>query len=201
MEDSLVGKKIGKLTVIKKDENSKRRSRYLCRCDCGKEKIILGQSLKSGNTKSCGCLISETTKQVHSTHGKSKTRLYCIYNNMKQRCYNPNNTRYKQYGGRGIKICDEWLDDFMNFYNWAMENGYQDNLTIDRIEGNDIYKPSNCRWVGNKTQQNNLRTNTYLKYNGETKTIAEWCRVLYLNYHTVVTRLSRGWKIERALSK
>lgn len=130
------------------------QTQYFCKCDCGNEKIVLGNSLSRGVTRSCGCLHKEGT---HFTHRKSHHRIYRIYNAMKNRCYNPNTPRYSDYGGRSITICDEWLDSFMSFYNWAINNGYDEKLSIDRINNNEGYSPSNCKWATAKEQNNNQR--------------------------------------------
>lgn len=127
-------------------------------------------------------------------------RLYKIHAHMKERCYDTNNKDYHMYGGRGIKICDEWLNDVTTFYNWAMDNGYKENLTIDRTDNNDDYKPSNCTWVTKKQQARNTRRNRMITINGETKCLAEWCEILNLKYHTVKRRLNRGWPIKKAFN-
>lgn len=132
-------------------------------------------------------------------HGLKNTRLFSIWSGMKTRCYNSNSPQFKNYGARGIKICDEWLTDFMNFYNWSMSNGYSDNLTLDRIDVNGNYEPNNCRWVTSKVQANNRRTNKLIEYNGEIKTLMEWCEYHGINYKTVRDRLKRGWAIDKAL--
>lgn len=118
---------------------------------------------------------------------------------MRYRCYNINDKEYSWYGGRGITICDEWLNDFMSFYDWSMNNGYQDNLTIDRIDNNKGYSPINCRWTTRKEQARNTRRNRLITIDGETKCLAEWCEVFNLNYHTVKRRLYRGWKIKKSI--
>jgi hypothetical protein len=134
-------------------------------------------------------------------HGMRHTRLYETFVNMKTRCYNSNNSRYKLYGGRGIKICDEWLKDFNTFYEWAIDHGYNDTLTIDRIDPDGDYEPSNCRWVTWQTQQNNRRNNHRISFNGQNHTLAEWSRITGINYGTLVARISRrGWSVERALT-
>ena len=130
-----------------------------------------------------------------------KTRLQEIFHSMKQRCYNPNAKSYKHYGGRGIVICDEWLSSSKTFYNWSNDNGYKEGLTIDRIDNNKGYSPENCRWVSAKVQANNKRNNRVITYKGETKTLAEWCEVLDLDYDVIEHRLSRSnWNAEKAFN-
>lgn len=152
-------------------------------------------NLKRG-TRSCGCLHRERVRK----HGKRHTRLYSIWLNMHDRCCNINNKCYSDYGGRGITICDEWLNDFMSFHNWAMNNGYQENLTIDRIDVNGNYEPNNCRWADMKTQNRNKRNNKNYTINGETHCLKEWCEILNLNYGKVKDRLNKSnWSIDEAL--
>lgn len=127
--------------------------------------------------------------------GRKGTRLYRIYNNMKTRCYNPNSPSYKNYGGRGITICEEWLNDFKAFYDWAISHGYRDDLTIDRIDVNGNYEPSNCRWVNAYIQSNNTRRNNYITFFGETRTLKEWADYFGINEKTVRDRIKRGWDI------
>lgn len=192
----LTGKRFGRLTVLERMEDGDRRAKWLCKCDCGRIKIVASTNLIQGNTVSCGCL----NRENQTTHGKSKTRLYRIYNNMKNRCYNSNVKAFPDYGGRGIKVCDEWLADFMNFYNWAMTNGYDDTKSIDRIDNDGSYEPSNCRWVGLKAQQNNKRSNIMLEYKGKTKTVAEWADEVGIPRGIVYDRIKKGWTTEEALT-
>ncbi len=192
----MIGKKFGRLTVL--DDTGERKSGcivYKCLCECGNVKNINGKLLRSGETKSCGCLNYDN----HFKHGKRHTRLYNIFSKMKTRCYKTYDTHYKDYGGRGIKICDEWLNDFMSFYNWAYENGYNDTLTIDRIDNNKGYSPDNCRWVDMKTQNNNTRNNAYYTYNGKTRTLKQWAEEYNLNYAKMKNRRRLGWNIENIL--
>lgn len=126
-------------------------------------------------------------------------RLYRIYWGMKSRCYNKKYLWYNDYGARGIRVCDEWLNDFQVFYDWAINNGYKENLSIDRIDVNGNYEPDNCQWITPKQQARNRRSNKYYTINGETHCLSEWCEILNLNYTTVKARLHYGWSIEKTL--
>lgn len=178
-----------------------KNSFWLCECSCDNHtrKIIARHSLVSGNSKSCGCLSAEETSKRISTHKMSGSRLHNIWKSMKERCYNINHNQYKDYGGRGISICEEWKDNFISFYNWAISNGYSDDLTIDRIDNNKNYCPENCKWSTRKEQNNNQRTNHLLTYNHKTQTMAQWAEEIGLNPHTLQTRISRGWSVQDAL--
>ena len=189
------GKKFGKLAVVDFAYVKNNRSHWLCRCECGNEKIVASRLLKNGHVTSCGC--------AHKSHGLSGTRLYHVWNRMNDRCYNENHKSYKDYGGRGIRVCEEWKYEsgFINFYNWAVKNGYADDLSIDRIDVNGNYEPGNCRWATRIEQANNRRNNHFLTCNGETKTITEWERVTGISTQTIYKRLNRGWSEERALTE
>lgn len=188
----LRGKKYCHLTVVgdkPKIENAK--TYWLCKCECGNEKYINAGRLNSGNVKSCGCIKNSRNSGHHKTQHK---RLIKILNSMKQRCYNPNDTRYKNYGARGIKICDEWLKDSKKFYGWAECNGYKDNLSIDRIDVNGNYEPNNCRWVTFKEQANNKRVNHLVTIRGKTRTIAQWAEYYKVSYgkaYNILAKLGR----------
>lgn len=186
-----IGKKFGKLTVLEECEERKNNQKvYKCICDCGNTTYVVSGNLRlSGHTRSCGCLKHE---KYALKHGKSDTKLYNIYNLIKSRCYNKHAKTYKDYGGRGIKVCDEWLNDFMTFYNWSMNNGYKAGLTIDRIDNNKCYSPDNCRWVDMKTQSNNRRSNIHLTYDGKTRTLKQWAEDLNVNYSTLWWRYKQG---------
>lgn len=173
---------------------------WKCRCECGTEIVTRGGNLTSGGSQSCGCFNRERSSQYHTKHGESKTRLNMEWRKIKYRCNNPKSDRWNDYGGRGIKVCQEWMDSYESFRDWATANGYQENLTIDRINVNGNYEPGNCRWITNQEQQNNRRNNHYITYNGETKTITEWARICGLSENGLVHRIKRGWEIEKALT-
>lgn len=200
---NLVGKQFGKLTVIKRVECSFKESYYLCKCECGNEKIIRGAHLTNGKILSCGCWQRQRAAKINWKHGMTNTRLHEIHSGMLKRCYNQNSKPYKNYGARGIKVCDEWKNDFKTFYDWAMINGYQDNLTIDRIDVNGNYCPENCRWVNKTTQARNTRNNHFITYNNETHCLSEWAEILNISYRKLSRRFNRdkhNWTIERAFT-
>lgn len=193
----LTGQRFEKLTVLSKaySKKAKRGTRvyYNCVCDCGNKTVVAAANLRTGKVKSCGCIKAERLKNDYTKHGKShKSRLYNIWVGMRQRCYNSKALAYKYYGGRGIAVCEEWRNDFLTFYNWAMANGYNDNLTIDRVNVNGNYEPLNCRWVNTEEQANNTRANHLITYNNETHTMAEWARIYNINYSTLRARVRRG---------
>lgn len=191
-----IGKKYGKLTIVDVIFTSKGKSPIAhCKCDCGKDHDANLYDILFGKTKSCGCYSIEKIIERSTKHGDARERLYCIYIGMKKRCYNPNNNAYKYYGGRGIKICDEWLENYLNFKSWALNNGYTEKLTIDRIDVNGDYEPSNCRWVTMKVQANNKTDSVYIDYNGKSQTLRQWCDELNLDYKLMVERFySPYWK-------
>lgn len=199
--EDLTGKRFGKLTVISKAENIGDSVSWNCICDCGKTKVIRGYSLKNGDTKSCGCLHNEIVKQKLNIHGSSNNRLYRIWRCMKNRCERQNDVGYKLYGGRGISVCKEWSESFILFSNWAILNGYQNDLTIDRINVNGNYEPSNCRWITIKEQQNNKRNNLYITYNGKTHTATEWASLIGINEYTLIWRKKHGWSDKDCIEK
>lgn len=190
------GDKYGMLTCIGKDPSRKRR--YFFKCECGNVKSILGYEVKKGNTVSCGCRRKWLLQgNVHRTHGDCYTRLYGTWQNMRRRCETPSATFYRDYGGRGITICDEWLD-YQAFKEWALNNGYRDDLTIDRIDVNGNYEPSNCRWVTQKVQANNTRRNHRITYNGETHTLSEWSEITGIGRKLIAWRIEHWGSVERA---
>lgn len=196
----ITGQKFGKLTVLKSvGLNKYNQVLWLCQCECGNTTTTITSNLIQGKTKSCGCFAIETRKKLHKTHGLCYTRLNSIYRKMKQRCLCKTNPSYSSYGGRGITICNEWLDDFMNFYNWAVVNGYTDKLSIDRIDNNGNYEPNNCRWADYKTQARNTRHCHFVEYKGQKKPLSEWCEILKLNYPKILQRIQKlKWSPQRA---
>lgn len=187
----LTGRRFGRLVVIGQSGHQNKHILWKCRCDCGNVVDVLGLNLRRGNTKSCGCLAVDELVERVKTHGKHNTRIYRIYRNMKNRCYNPNVKSYNDYGGRGIKICEEWNGEngFQNFYDWAIANGYTDELSIDRIDNDGNYEPSNCRWVTDERQARNKRNTIMIEHNGVEKSISEWAEI----YHADLKRLRRAW--------
>jgi hypothetical protein len=197
----LTGKKYGRLTVICECEKINNKTAWLCECECGNSKKVIGNYLVTGTTKSCGCLLEETIQLNHdrkrenykNTNKGCNKRIYCIWLGMIYRCskryHAPQNYFYK-----GITVCEEW-HDFDVFCNWAINNGYNDSLTIDRIDNDGNYCPNNCRWVTMKVQQNNRSNNVFIEYLGERKTMKQWCETLGLNYGIVRARRRRGINI------
>lgn len=202
----ITGQKFGRLTVIERLENDKwKQARWKCLCECGNYTICITRDLKKGAVKSCGCLHKEIVKKVNTKHGLKKTRLYRLWNTIKRRCYNKNSEKYKNYGGREITMCDEWKNDFKVFHDWAYANGYDENApkgscTIDRINVNGNYEPSNCRWTTNKEQQRNRSNNHFITYKGETHCISEWAEILDIKPSYLYHKLKKdNFDIEKLL--
>lgn len=199
----LTGLQFGRLTVIRRAGSIKQRAAWLCRCECGVESVKVGKLLLNGHCRSCGCgerenRINNVTRDAHHL---SNTRLYNIWCAMKQRCYYSENNEFHNYGGRGVEVCEEWRDDFLTFKMWSEQNGYKDNLSIDRIDVNGNYEPSNCKWSTSKEQARNRRETLYLTVNGETKSLIEWCEIVGLDYGTAYYRYYRGMSPEDVLRK
>lgn len=187
----LTGKKFGMLTVIGLQDTDSRKTYWVCQCDCGNIKVVRSDSLQSGAIRSCGCMKKAQEKinlTKHHSHKMSGTRIYHIWRGMKDRCYNVHSPSYYRWGGRGITICDEWKDNFSAFYSWAMENGYSENLTIDRIDNNGNYEPNNCRWATMEEQSRNRQSNVVIQIGNSKRTLKEWCEIFELEYGTILER-------------
>lgn len=196
----LVGQKFGRLTVISRIGYIKDKVKWDCLCDCGKHTSPTTNALLSGSSTSCGCYHYETFGNSKRTHGKSGTRIAKIFDCMRYRCYNPNHEQYKDYGGRGIYICDEWLEDRSTFYTWAKNNGYSDKLTIDRKDNDGPYSPENCRWASRKEQGRNSRHNSFITFNNETLILQEWGERFGICPSVIRQRIKAGKSLEEAMS-
>ncbi|GHV74233.1 hypothetical protein AGMMS49940_15350 [Spirochaetia bacterium] len=198
----LIGQRFGRLTVMGLDHADKKRY-WKCLCDCGKEAVVQGDKLKMGRTKSCGCYRAEFGSKIGSikTHGLTNTVLFSRWHGMLDRCYREKAQNYYNYGGRGITVCNEWRNNFQAFYDWAMENGFDESLTIDRIDENGNYEPGNCRWATSGQQSINKRNTIILEYKGEEKTLVEWAEQLKLSRAILYKRIKRyKWDIEKAFT-
>lgn len=191
--NDLTGKRFGKWTVISRAENAGHHTMWNCVCDCGKHKKVYATHLTSGLSPSCGCITKGRIGKLNYTHGKCKTRLYNIWAGIKGRCSNPNVSSYHIYGERGIKICKEWDSSFESFEKWALENGYKDDLSIDRIDVNGDYTPQNCKWSTNKEQSNNTRRTIFVEYENQKFSVKGLSEHLGLNYN----RLLKGIRIKK----
>jgi hypothetical protein len=195
----LTGQRFGRLEVIgRAGANKSGNAQWLCRCKCGAEKVIEGSNLRSGNTQSCRCLRIEKSK----THGHAckgnETFLYTKWQNMKARCNNTKGNKYKDYGGRGIRVCDRWL----TFENFLSDMGYPPTKkhTLERIDVNGDYEPSNCRWATHLEQAQNKRDSRFLCFNGQRLVISEWAKITGIAYGTIRRRLESGWSAEKTLT-
>lgn len=195
------GYKFGRYTVIRLDESRKSRRHWVCKCSCGNVKSVREDHVLDGRVVSCGCHKDENSADRLRTHGKSRTPLYRIYKHILGRCYCETDNRYKDYGGRGISVCDEWKGDFLSFYEWAVNNGYDKRLTIDRRNNDGDYSPENCRWVNHETQSNNKRNNHFIEYMGSRFTVSQWAHRLGMDPKILDNRLRRGWTVKRAITQ
>lgn len=206
--NDIINKQYGDLTVVKlhhKEQIYRNNIKngflyyYLCKCSCGNEKIVLRNLLLNNEIKHCGCKKSENISNSIKKHGMFGTRIYNTWAHMKQRCYNPKNASYNHYGKKGIKVCEEW-QTFEPFYNWSMANGYSDNLSIDRIDVNGNYEPSNCRWATIDQQNNNKSNTKFYTINNKTQSVSQWAKEYNISKTIVYGRLRRGATIEQALA-
>lgn len=189
----LTGMRFGRLTVLGLDHiDGNSIYFWRCLCDCGKIVVVRNTSLNNGTTTSCGCYRREATSRRTTKHGLCDHPLYIVWEDMRRRCSREYDQAWYRYGGRGISVCDEWDNDFMSFYEWAMESGWEPGLSIDRLNNDEGYLPWNCRWVDKTTQANNRSTNRLIEYAGETRSIAEWAVIFDINYFTLRARINRG---------
>ena len=203
----LTNQRFGRLLVVR-ESDIKKRTAWECLCDCGNTVVVTTTNLRNKGTKSCGCLRVDVTTETHTIHGcdrkSGRNRLYVIWTNMRERCSNPNNDAYDNYGGRGITVCDEWNIDFTEFKQWAISNGYNEDSnsqTIDRIDVNRGYSPDNCRWISRKEQANNKRNSRYVTYEGKRVNIAELSEITGVPYFLLYKRIViRGWDVVRAVT-
>lgn len=201
----LTHKRFGRLTVIRQDgyhnyPSGKRKSQWLCRCDCGNYITVVISDLTNRHTQSCGCLRKDITASLKRSHNQSKSRLYRIWRGMKSRCYNAKQDNYQYYGMKNIGICNEWRCDFNSFYQWAMHNCYNDTLTLDRIDVARGYEPSNCRWVSTEIQALNRTDNRKIGFCDKSQTLKEWSREIDIPYSCLIYRLNHGWSVADALT-
>lgn len=190
------GIKRGRLTFVKMDHihytpAGKKIPYWICECECGTEKVLSSKDVSSGHTKSCGCLQKERASKANKTHGETGTQLYRAWENMKKRCTNPKSERFKTYGARGIKVCDDWLE-YTNFSKWAKANGYKEGLTIDRIDVDKNYEPQNCQWIPMEEQATNRTTTILIEIGGETYLVSELAEKYNLTADTIYKRLENG---------
>lgn len=188
---NLTGNRFGKLVVVEDVGRRNRSILWRCECDCGGSKNVTSINLTTGKCKSCGCLQKEMASESNKTHGDSKTKLFMIWSDMRKRCSNKNHHAYKYYGEKGVKVDKEWNSSFITFKEWSLNNGYAIGLSIDRIDVNGNYEPSNCRWVTHKAQMNNTTRNNNILYNGKTQSLTDWCEELNLPYSRMRYRLKK----------
>lgn len=211
MMEDLIGKTFNRLTVLEFAGRDKHKSRiWNCACECGGTATASTNSLKRGNTKSCGCLQKEKAaksgKKFLTVHGLSKhpngkkTRLFRIWTGIKTRCLNPNDHAFPRYGGRGILLCKEWMD-FAVFHEWAINNGYKDNLTIERVDLNGNYEAANCKWITKGDQANNRKSSRFISFENNQYTLSQLARKHSISVPLLHARLSRGWTIEDAVKE
>lgn len=197
-KSDLAGQQFGKLTALRIDNSKPTGSGFywICQCNCGNKKSIRMDALVAGRTKSCGCIPTGKIK-----HGQSRSKLYSVWIGIKMRCYNPHEPAYRHYGKRGIQMCEEWRNSFQPFFDWAIEHGYSEGLSIDRIDNNGNYEPTNCRWVTQKEQNSNKRDTVFISWNGMTLSMREWSDITGINIRTINYRYRAGWPSDRIFTE
>lgn len=197
-DSDIIGQRFGRLEVIDRAETKNKHRYFLCRCDCGTVKAISLTHLRAGASQSCGCGVKEATIHRNTKHNGTHTRLFNIWQGMRRRCTNEKDKNFKYYGGRGIRVAEEW-NDFEPFREWSLANGYAEDLTIERINVNGNYQPDNCTWIPRDVQAKNKRNNHPVMINGETKLMTEWIKEAKVSSTQVYDRIRKGWSIEDAL--
>lgn len=195
----LMSKKYSRLTITEIGPPKSGGRKCIAVCDCGITKSYNLSSVMRGDVKSCGCLQRENAKYSNTKHGLKQHTLYSIWCNMKTRCTNPKSENFKWYGGKGITICNDWLNDFKIFFEWSIANGWAEGMQLDRKDGSKPYYPDNCRFVTPSANSRNRTSNVVLIYQGESKCLTEWCELLNLDYSSIHHRIARGWDTTRAL--
>lgn len=197
----MTGERYGRLTVIRLDGRDKRGlCMWLCECDCGNTKVLNGSEIRRGNVRSCGCLNRELARERFTKHGYSRTKIYSEWKKMIQRCKGNNAYNCRNYTQRGIKVCDLWTNDFQAFLDYVSQLPHYDEpgYSLDRIDNNGNYEPGNVRWANDTEQANNRTNNVYITYEGETRSMSEWARILGMSYDKLTWRIRSGWSIEKA---
>lgn len=196
-KSNFIGKRFGRLLIESEDKphiypSGRPRRKFICLCDCGNKVSVMINLLKSGNTKSCGCYKLELITNLKYSHGLRYHPLHDRWSNIKNRCYNPNTQFYANYGGKGIRVCDEWRNSFQSFYDWCIKNGWKENLSIERKDINKGYEPSNCCFISMKEQANNRTNTVWITICGERKNATQWCNYLGLKNTTVLNKIRKG---------
>lgn len=198
LKEAVLGDKYGYLSILKDLGMEDSFHMVLAKCDCGEVKKYKFILLRRGATKSCGCYRSNMVKNRVYTHGLTKHPIYIAWHAMKKRCYNKKNKAFKNYGGRGISVCDDWKNNFISFYDWSIKNGWASGLNIDRFPNNNgNYGPINCRWATPTANQRNKRSNVFFTFNGATKTVAEWCEISGIGFKTFRNRMKSNWPLDK----
>ena len=199
---SQVGKKFGKFTILREVRDGYPRLHVEVICDCGTAEIRCHGSISKGNPccKKCFSKQCALNGKKNSTHGLSNKKLYDVYKQMLRRCYTESSKDYKNWGGRGIKVCDEWRADIFKFFEWANKSGYKEGVTIERLDVNNDYCPENCTWIANELQSNNRTDTRFLELEGVRRPLKEWCKITGLSDKTIRSRIRYGWSLEKTLT-